>query len=200
MIPANDNRERRTRLTESRARVVAAADQARRVIEGDLHDGAQQRIVPLGMDLRAAQASVPEELGDLRDRSNRSVNTLSQVHWDLQELSRDSHFGDCARRRAHIDRDGQRRRRCRFSERLRVDRPTGPHSGGRWHVDGIEPTRCRHDSRSLSTRYQVADCTGHHSPTLPASSDDTNVSTDECSRYTRTTFAPGGHHAVHHHR
>ncbi|MDV8023238.1 GAF domain-containing sensor histidine kinase [Rhodococcus sp. IEGM 1330] len=85
------NSETRTRLTESRARVVAAADQARRVIERDLHDGAQQRIVSLGMDLRAAQASVPDELGDLRDRLNRSVNTLSQVHSDLQELSRGIH-------------------------------------------------------------------------------------------------------------
>lgn len=85
------NSETRAQLTESRARVVAAADQARRTIERDLHDGAQQRIVSLGMDLRAAQASVPVELGDLRDRLDRSVTTLSQVHADLQELSRGIH-------------------------------------------------------------------------------------------------------------
>lgn len=85
------NNETRARLTESRARVVAAADQARRVIERDLHDGAQQRIVSLGMDLRAAQASVPDEFSDLRDQLDRSVRTLSLVHSDLQELSRGIH-------------------------------------------------------------------------------------------------------------
>jgi signal transduction histidine kinase len=85
------NHEARTQLTRSRARVVAAADQARRSIERDLHDGAQQRIVSLGLDLRAIQASVPAELPELRMRLERSVETLSQVHTDLQELSRGIH-------------------------------------------------------------------------------------------------------------
>jgi len=85
------NSEARAQLTRSRARVVAAADQARRMIERDLHDGAQQRIVSLGLDLRATQAAVPAELADLRERLDRSVDTLSQVHADLQELSRGIH-------------------------------------------------------------------------------------------------------------
>ena len=85
------NSETRDQLTRSRARVVAAADQARRLIERDLHDGAQQRIVSLGLDLRATQAAVPAELADLRDRLDRSVETLAQVHTDLQELSRGIH-------------------------------------------------------------------------------------------------------------
>lgn len=85
------NNETRTQLTQSRARVVAAADQARRMIERDLHDGAQQRIVSLGLDLRAAQAAVPAEDPGLRDRLDRSVEALSQIHTDLQELSRGIH-------------------------------------------------------------------------------------------------------------
>lgn len=85
------NDETRLELTRSRARVVAAADQARRAIERDLHDGAQQRIVSLGMELRTAQAAVPIELDDLRDSLDRSVDTLSQVHNDLRELSRGIH-------------------------------------------------------------------------------------------------------------
>jgi signal transduction histidine kinase len=85
------NSETRAQLTQSRARVVAAADQARRVIERDLHDGAQQRIVSLGLDLRAAQAAVPDELTDLRTRLDGSVDVLSQIHTDLQELSRGIH-------------------------------------------------------------------------------------------------------------
>ncbi|OZC58687.1 histidine kinase [Rhodococcus sp. 06-621-2] len=85
------NSETREELTRSRARVVAAADQARRSIERDLHDGAQQRIVSLGMELRTAQAAVPEDLRELRQSLDRSVDTLAQIHSDLRELSRGIH-------------------------------------------------------------------------------------------------------------
>ena len=50
------NAEAQAEVTASRARIVAAADQARRRIERDLHDGAQQRLVTLALKLRAAQA------------------------------------------------------------------------------------------------------------------------------------------------
>ena len=53
------NAEAQAALTASRARIVAAADQTRRRIERDLHDGAQQRLVSLALQLRAAQADVP---------------------------------------------------------------------------------------------------------------------------------------------
>ena len=59
-----DNAQLYAELTASRARIVAAGDQARRRIERDLHDGAQQRLVSLALQLRAAQAAVPPELGD----------------------------------------------------------------------------------------------------------------------------------------
>ena len=59
------NTESRTELTASRARVVAAADETRRRIERDLHDGAQQRLVSLALELRGAEAGVPPELGEL---------------------------------------------------------------------------------------------------------------------------------------
>jgi K+-sensing histidine kinase KdpD len=55
------NAETRAELTASRARIVAAADQARRGFERDLHDGAQQRIVSLSLQLRTIEASVPDE-------------------------------------------------------------------------------------------------------------------------------------------
>jgi GAF domain-containing protein len=60
------NAEARAELTASRARIVAAADETRRRIERDLHDGAQQRLVSLTLQLRAAQASVPPELEELK--------------------------------------------------------------------------------------------------------------------------------------
>ena len=50
------NAQAHAELTASRARIVATADQTRRRIERDLHDGAQQRLVTLALQLRAAQA------------------------------------------------------------------------------------------------------------------------------------------------
>ena len=53
-----DNAQLYSELVASRARVVATADQTRRQIERDLHDGAQQRLVSLALELRIAQAEV----------------------------------------------------------------------------------------------------------------------------------------------
>jgi GAF domain-containing protein len=53
------NAEAQAALTASRARIVATADATRRRIERNLHDGAQQRLVSLALDLRAAQAAAP---------------------------------------------------------------------------------------------------------------------------------------------
>jgi signal transduction histidine kinase len=63
------NAEAQAEVTASRARVVAAADQARRRIERDLHDGAQQRLVSLALLLRAAQDSLPRELDAQLDQA-----------------------------------------------------------------------------------------------------------------------------------
>ncbi len=59
-------------VTASRARIVAAADQARRRIERDLHDGAQQRLVSLELQLRGARAAVPPQSGGLARTSSTS--------------------------------------------------------------------------------------------------------------------------------
>jgi hypothetical protein len=49
----------------SRARIVAAADETRRRTERDLHDGTQQQLVSLVLDLQAVQAAVPPGLAEL---------------------------------------------------------------------------------------------------------------------------------------
>jgi signal transduction histidine kinase len=85
------NAQTRTELTASRARIVAAADGARRRFERDLHDGAQQRLVSLGLELRTAEASVPSELHPLRERISHIVSGLAGVSEDLQEISRGIH-------------------------------------------------------------------------------------------------------------
>ncbi|HEY6577661.1 MAG TPA: GAF domain-containing protein [Mycobacterium sp.] len=85
------NAQAHAELTASRARIVAAADHARRRIERDLHDGAQQRLVSLGLDLRTVEADVPDHLLALKDRISELVTTVAGVSTDLQELSRGIH-------------------------------------------------------------------------------------------------------------
>jgi signal transduction histidine kinase len=85
------NTEAHAQLSASRARIVAAADDARRRIERDLHDGAQQRLVSLGLALRSAEASVPPEHQALRAQISDVVSGLAGVSKDLQEISRGIH-------------------------------------------------------------------------------------------------------------
>jgi signal transduction histidine kinase len=85
------NAETRSQLTASRAGIIAAADDARRRFERDLHDGAQQRLVSLGLELRTAEACVPSELPTLREQISHIVTSLSGVSQDLQEISRGIH-------------------------------------------------------------------------------------------------------------
>lgn len=85
------NAKSRSDLAESRARIVRAGDEARRRFERDLHDGAQQRLVSLGLELRSAEATLPPELGDLRPRLTRLGTGLNDVLDDLRELSRGLH-------------------------------------------------------------------------------------------------------------
>jgi PAS domain S-box-containing protein len=88
---AISNAETRAELTASRARIVTAGDQARRRFERDLHDGAQQRLVSLGLALRAVEAAVPPEHQELRSRLSSVVDGLVGVSTDLQEISRGIH-------------------------------------------------------------------------------------------------------------
>ena len=75
----------------SRARIVAAADKARRRIERDLHDGAQQRLVTLALQLRGAQATVPPELADLGAELDRAVAGVAEALDELREIARGIH-------------------------------------------------------------------------------------------------------------
>jgi signal transduction histidine kinase len=52
------NVDAREQLAASRARIVEAADAARRRIERDLHDGAQQRLVSLALNLRRVESNL----------------------------------------------------------------------------------------------------------------------------------------------
>jgi signal transduction histidine kinase len=81
----------RAELTASRARVVAAGDEARQRIERDLHDGTQQRLVSLGLELRAADAIVPPGSDELHAQLGHTAEGLAAALEDLQEVSRGIH-------------------------------------------------------------------------------------------------------------
>jgi signal transduction histidine kinase len=81
----------RADLIASRARIVAAADDARRRLERDIHDGAQQRLISLGLKLRLAEDSVPPECDNLKDVVSEAVSGLTDVFTELQEISRGIH-------------------------------------------------------------------------------------------------------------
>jgi len=85
------NAENRAELAASRARIVAAADGTRRRIERDLHDGTQQRLVSLGLELRLAQSMVPAEVPELETEIGRVADELNGVVEDLREIARGIH-------------------------------------------------------------------------------------------------------------
>jgi|GEM_PF-867177 len=81
----------RAELIESRGRIVAAADQTRRRLERNLHDGAQQRVVSLGLQLRMAQDLVPPELGELKGQLSRIESGFGGLLEELREISHGLH-------------------------------------------------------------------------------------------------------------
>jgi signal transduction histidine kinase len=85
------NAEAQAALTASRARIVAAADQTRRRIERDLHDGAQQRLVSLALQLRAVQGDVPPGASELAQRLEGVVTEVTGVLEELREIARGLH-------------------------------------------------------------------------------------------------------------
>jgi signal transduction histidine kinase len=71
---------------------VAAADTTRRRIERDLHDGAQQRLVSLALQLRrTAQAAPPAGAGELKAQMNDVADGLAGVLDELREIARGLH-------------------------------------------------------------------------------------------------------------
>jgi signal transduction histidine kinase len=88
---AISNAQSRAELTASRARIVTAADETRRRIERDLHDGTQQRLVSLALELRTAEAAVPPEASELKARLGNTAEGLVGAVEDLREITRGIH-------------------------------------------------------------------------------------------------------------
>jgi PAS domain S-box-containing protein len=78
-------------LKASRARIVEATDAARRRLERDLHDGAQQRLVELGLDLRMAMARFDDDPAQARALLDEAAGDLEEATRELRELARGIH-------------------------------------------------------------------------------------------------------------
>jgi len=85
------NAEAWAEIVASRARIAATADETRRRIERDLHDGAQQQLVSLALQLRTAQNLVPPEVPELRTALDGIVNGLTATLDELREYARGLH-------------------------------------------------------------------------------------------------------------
>jgi signal transduction histidine kinase len=85
------NAESHSQLAASRARIVAAFDEARRRVERDLHDGVQQRLVSLALEVRATQSALPPALTEVRAELSRVVEGLTGALDELREISRGIH-------------------------------------------------------------------------------------------------------------
>ena len=87
----SDRKAAEAELKASRARIVEAADAARRRLERDLHDGAQQRLVELALDLRMARARLDDDPGQAHELLDAALGDLEDATRELRELARGIH-------------------------------------------------------------------------------------------------------------
>ena len=78
-------------LRASRARIVEASDTARRRIERDLHDGAQQRLVALALDLKLARGKLDTDPAAAAELLDAGIEELAEATSELRELARGIH-------------------------------------------------------------------------------------------------------------
>jgi signal transduction histidine kinase len=85
------NAQARADLMASRARIVAASDEARRRIERNLHDGIQQRLVSLALRLRMVESSGSDSAAEFRTELTEFNAGLLEAVDELREVARGIH-------------------------------------------------------------------------------------------------------------
>ena len=86
-----DNAESRAQVVASRARIVAAGDEARRRVERDLHDGAQAQVVNLAIKLKMLAASDAARAGEIDRALQELVTDVDEALKELRDISRGLH-------------------------------------------------------------------------------------------------------------
>ena len=141
-----ESQERLAELMASRERIVAAGDAERRRLERNLHDGAQQRLVALAMQLRLIQADIRSDPAAAEARVSTASDELAESLGELRELARGHPPGGA---------------RVRTPHGARVAR--GTLAGADRGVVGRRPTGSRRRSSSRPTSWPAS-----HSPTSPS--------------------------------
>ena len=85
------NADAHEQLAASRARIVEAGDAERRRLERNLHDGAQQRLVSVALDLRLVGAKLDKDPAGARELLSAAQEQLAQGLDELRELARGIH-------------------------------------------------------------------------------------------------------------
>jgi two-component sensor histidine kinase len=85
------NTQSRAELSASRARIVAAADETRRRLERDLHDGIQQRLVWLGLKAQMIQKMTPQPASNIQRELSLLADGLFTALDELREISHGIH-------------------------------------------------------------------------------------------------------------
>jgi signal transduction histidine kinase len=86
-----ESEDRLTELRASRERIVAASDAERRRLERNLHDGAQQRLVSVALQLRMVQSRIRTDPALAEQFVSSAIDELSQSLEELRELARGIH-------------------------------------------------------------------------------------------------------------
>ena len=81
-------RRRLAEVEESRERIVTAGYEERRRLERDLHDGAQQRLVSIGLSIRHIQGRIGDRGGDITAQLDETVAEVTRAIDELRELAR----------------------------------------------------------------------------------------------------------------
>jgi PAS domain S-box-containing protein len=87
----SERKRQEEELRASRARIVDATDAARRRLERNLHDGAQQRLAALSLSLRLAESRLETDVGEAVDILGRAREELAKALEELRELARGLH-------------------------------------------------------------------------------------------------------------
>jgi signal transduction histidine kinase len=85
------NAQSRSELSASRTRIIAAADETRRRLERDLHDGIQPRLVSLALKARTIEMMTPRPADQIRGELRRLADGLGTALDELREISHGIH-------------------------------------------------------------------------------------------------------------
>ncbi|HET8812887.1 MAG TPA: PAS domain S-box protein [Gaiella sp.] len=90
-MDVSERKRQEEEVRASRTRIVAATDAARRRLERNLHDGAQQRLAALSLSLRLAESRLPSDPGEAAELLKAARDELARALDELRELARGLH-------------------------------------------------------------------------------------------------------------